>query len=711
MAFTTPNTKRRPERKERHRQTAAASRARGRDLRAALEAEAVVFYQNGMPKVADPARKRACARSLALFATTYLPHVFTLPMSDGQRADFATMQRAIVDGGRYAFAAPRGDGKTSRVEAAILWAAMYGHRHCIIVVGADLGAAQEIVDSVKLELRTNEKLRQDFPVPCWAATLSEDVALKAKGWTWQGQSLFMRWGRGGLVLPVLDGADGSGCVIVPRGLTGRLRGMRLKVGKRAVRPDLYAIDDPQTDESATSPAQVETRERLILGAIMGSGGPATSIAAILPCTIIRHNDLAARMLDRKRHPDWQGAIRSLVTTWPTTQDTRWKEYHAMRRESPNEANVFYHEHREEMDAGAEMDWPERFVRGREESALQHAENLRCDLGEEVFEAEYQNAPREKAPSIYELTAELVLSKIHPGRKAGEIPAEGRLLVCGTDVNHYGLHSIITAFANDQTAWIIRYGRHDNNGAGIVPKLCPESTAKKLIFEALVRHGQDLAELEMTRNDQRVRPGLWLIDAGYFGDVVRRYIEGPGRAIGVPVMAARGFNFEKYRPDRKSRIGAPRENCHLTESAVVGRFIAFMTDGWREVSQRAWLGSPNAPGSLSLFEGRHRDLAEQVTREKLVEKLRGEYGFTWRWATAPGWHDYGDALTMCYVAAGWGGIGTTGNVGKTAPVKRYIERRRPVVALAPGLEQDAVDADWMRRGGQYRRMVLDKLSGK
>lgn len=226
MAFTTSSRTRaqRPDRKERHRQTVAKIRAKGRDLRGAMQAEGAPFeVETGLPKVGNPDRKARCAESIAAFAETYLPRVFNLPMSEGQRRDFDTMRTAIVEGGRYAFAAPRGDGKTSRVEAAILWAALYGHRRCIVVVGADLTAAQEIVESVKLEIRTNELLREDFPVPCWAATLAEDTALKAKGWTWAGESLFMRWGKGGIVLPVLDGADGPGCVIVPRGLTGRLR--------------------------------------------------------------------------------------------------------------------------------------------------------------------------------------------------------------------------------------------------------------------------------------------------------------------------------------------------------------------------------------------------------------------------------------------------------------------------------------------------------
>ena len=655
----------------------ARHRAKGRDLRRVLvDEEDVALYVrgplSGLPKVESPKRKRECGESLERFALVYLPHVFGLPMSAGQRADLATMQTVCTEGGRYAFAAPRGDGKTSRVEAAILWAALYGHRRCIVIVGADLTAAQEISDSIKLELRTNERLRADFPLPCWAAALSDDTALKAKGWTWNGQSLGMTWDRHKITLPILDGADGAGCVIVPRGLTGRLRGMRLKVGKRAVRPDLYAIDDPQTDESAASPAQVDTRERLILGAIMGSGGPDKTISAFMPCTVIKHNDLAARMLDRKRHPDWQGSARAMVRKWPDSQKTKWKEYQTMRKnEGADAADAFYQEHREEMDAGAVMDWPERFTRGKESSALEHAENLLCDLGEDVFAAEYQNTPEEAKPSVYNLTAALVASRVHPGRRRGDVPSEGRAIVAATDLNHYALHSGAIAFTNDQTAYVAWYGRLDHEGRGIVPTNCPESEAKRLMFEALVEHGAHMAALPLIKDGQSIRPGLWIVDAGYMPDIVRRYVEGPGRTLGIPILPARGFSADKYRPTGKGTIGKPREQCHYTESAVAGRFLAFNSDYWREVSQRAWLASPNAPGSLSLFEGRHVEFSEQVTRERLLEKLRGEYGPVWRWHVQPGWHDFGDVVTLCYAGAAWGGIGTAGEAPRP-PMRR---RRR------------------------------------
>jgi hypothetical protein len=666
--------------RENNRKRGQKFRARARDLRRILvEEEGIELAKSGklagFPKITHSKRKKDCGESLELFAKTYLPHVFYLPFSEGQREDFKTMQAVVLAGGRYAFASPRGDGKTSRVEAAILWAALYGYRHCIVVVGADKDAADEIVESVKTELRTNELLREDFPVPCWAALLSDDVAMKAKHWTWGGKKLGMAWNTKRVILPNLPESDGAGCVIVGRGLTGRLRGMRIKVGKRALRPDLFAVDDPQTDESAASATQVKTREKLILGAILGSGGPGKTIAAMLPCTVIKYGDVAHRMLDRKRHPDWQGRVRAMVKKWPKAQKALWKQYFRKRREESEEsATTFYKANRKRMDAGAKVDWAERYTKekGKELSALQHAENLLCDLGEEVFDAEYQNSPDEQNASVYQLTADLVASRIHVGRKRGQVPTEARVVVAATDLNHYGLHTTCVAFANDQTAWIPEYTNFDRRGKGIIPKDCPEPQAKQLMYQALVDHGPQVAGLPLMRDRQSAGVGMWIIDAGYMPDVVKRYVEGEGRRLGLTIMPARGYNFDRYRPTGKNVIGKPREQCHHAETLIAGHFIAYNACYWREVAQKAWLASPNAPGSISLFEGRHREFAEQVTRIKLVEKLRGHHGWVWRWHTAPGWHDYADTVTMAYVGAAWSGIGTA---GPPVPQKPKVPRRR------------------------------------
>ena len=96
-------------------------------------------------------------------------------------------------------------------------------------------------------------------------------------------------------------------------------------------------------------------------------------------------DLADRVLDRRKSPQWQGECTRLVNVWPTNERL-WDEYRRIRDESlrqgneGREATEFYRQHRAEMDAGAEVAWPERYNQD-ELSALQHAMNWRFDMGD------------------------------------------------------------------------------------------------------------------------------------------------------------------------------------------------------------------------------------------------------------------------------------------------------------------------------------------
>ena len=182
------------------------------------------------------------------------------------------------------------------------------------------------------------------------------------------------------------------------------------------RPSLVVLDDPQTDESARSPSQCATRESILAGAVLGLAGPGKKISGIMPCTVIRPDDMADNILDRDKHPDWNGERTKMVYTFPTNQKL-WDEYARVRAEGLRQgdggkaATEFYREHQSEMDAGAAVAWPVRFNHD-ELSAIQHAMNLKLQ-DEAAFYAEYQNEPLpvERAHSA-ELTADQIAGKIN-----------------------------------------------------------------------------------------------------------------------------------------------------------------------------------------------------------------------------------------------------------------------------------------------------------
>lgn len=96
----------------------------------------------------------------------------------------------------------------------------------------------------------------------------------------------------------------AGAIVKVAGITGRIRGMKYKrANGRTVRPTLVVLDDPQTDESARSLSQCATRESILAGAVLGLAGPGTKISGIMPCTVIRPDDMADAILNRDRHPE------------------------------------------------------------------------------------------------------------------------------------------------------------------------------------------------------------------------------------------------------------------------------------------------------------------------------------------------------------------------------------------------------------------------
>ena len=92
---------------------------------------------------------------------------------------------------------------------------------------------------------------------------------------------------------------------------------------------------------------------------------AAKLSRIVTCTVIRSGDMANAILDRDRHPEWNGQQTKLVYAFPS-DEALWKRYAKVRAErlrrghSGEEATVFYRENRAAMDVGAVVAWPERF---------------------------------------------------------------------------------------------------------------------------------------------------------------------------------------------------------------------------------------------------------------------------------------------------------------------------------------------------------------
>ena len=416
-----------------------------------------------LPAIVDPERRAKAAASFRFFCETYFPQTFHLAWSPDHLKVIAKIETAVIHGGLFALAMPRGSGKTTLAECACMWAILFGHREFVALIGASDAHAEEMLDSIKLEFDGNDLLLEDFPEAVYPIQQLDGIANRCSGQLYHGARTHIVWTAKEIVLPTIEGSKASAAVIKVAGITGRIRGMKYKrADGQTVRPSLVVLDDPQTDESARSPSQCAERERILAGAVLGLGGPGRKISGIMPCTVIRPDDMADRMLNRDHHPQWQGDRTKMVYSFPTNEKL-WQEYGIIRAESLRnerglaDATEFYAANRAAMDEGSIVAWPERF-NPDEHSALQHAMNLKLQ-DEGAFCAEYQNEPIvERGPGGDLLTATEICNKVNRIER-GHAPQGTTHVTAFIDVHQNLLFWMVVAWEDDFTGSVIEYGAY------------------------------------------------------------------------------------------------------------------------------------------------------------------------------------------------------------------------------------------------------------
>jgi len=602
---------------------------------------------------------------------------FDRPWSDDHKRVLKKLETAIMDGGMFAMAMPRGQGKSTIVKWAVLYALLTGRRKYVVVIAATAELSQAIIDFCRQQITESDLLHGFYPHVTTYARATDGKAIKAKyQLRADGKTSGIQWSKTTLILPEVVSAKresypSNGAILEGHGLTGAIRGKwkDTKTGK-VMRPDFAILDDPQDRSSAESPTQSDMRERIITGDVLGLAGPRKRIAAVMPCTIIRKGDLADRMLDHKAHPEWQGETCCLVLKWPEAQEALWREYEKIYREETSEgrgfgaATEYYKAHRKAMDKGAVLSWEHR-IRDGEISALQTAENMMIEMGAQ-FWAEMQNDPKDELNEIapYNLTPSIIMSRTDKKRKAWELPTWSTRVIASTDINpSYAMTSSLVSFGDDQSAAVAWYGLHKMS----IPDDVSTVEFGRQLFERLVAHGKELAS-------GKVKPEAWGIDAGGAQfDTVTRFCAESGRLCGLTAYACTGRGAKNYRPWGKTMVGNPREQCHECMVKKDGRklvWVAWNADYWKEVAQRAWLGEIGSPGCASLYVGHHEEFATQVCADKLIGK--GEVGgeMFWNFHKLPGKNNFGDAMAQAYALCAFLGIGTTGKVSVGTGRKKY-----------------------------------------
>ena len=154
--------------KERARARNAALSVAGRDI-------------GELPKVVDPKRKTKAATSFQSFCESYFPLTFHLAWSPDHLKVISQIEEAVLHGGLFAMAMPRGSGKSSLAECACVWAVLFGHRQFVCLIGSDEGHAMDMLDSIKTELDGNDRLLGDFPEVVYPIQCLDGIANRSSG--------------------------------------------------------------------------------------------------------------------------------------------------------------------------------------------------------------------------------------------------------------------------------------------------------------------------------------------------------------------------------------------------------------------------------------------------------------------------------------------------------------------------------------------------
>lgn len=668
-----------------------------------------------IPPCADPARRLELEADDYAWLMYYCGDLFWYDFTLQQRAMIEAIGNAIRYGGDQAIAASRGEGKTKIFERMLLKHTLSGAILCSVLFGATASHALDSLQAIRdvCEGRGEERdgvppgqrLLEDYPEVCVPVRALEDVPSRAHymrvsgtridtGQPYENESCKFRWCGHEIVFPGVPGSPSSRAIIATRGLDGAVRGLN-KLGRR---PQLAGIDDPETEDSATSEEQAAKLEKRIDRAIAGLGGQQKSIARVMLTTLQNRICASYRFTDPTQKPTWKGRRFRFLIKRPDRQDL-WEEYVARRAADLQKVDAdgnhldgfargshgFYLQRRESMDAGAEVANPHRF-NGQllpdgtqlEVSALQRYYNEVSRIGAEAVACELDNDPPEESGPIESgITAHRVQCQVS-GYPRRIVPPGCTTLDHAVDVGKWVCHWVVKAFRADATAYVIDYGVLEVHGT---VKGTDEGLDKAIIRALQVRRDEITRYPYTTADGKVVQIDKSLVDARYRTDAVCTFC----REAGLAWQPAMGYgrsdgciqaNFNP--PARRSKDKRPGDGWFLKRRPKGGGWMLCMdTDRWKSWEHDRWLTPPTDPGTCLLFGQRgkgdrlsedqkgHFSFSKHITNEVEREVPTKNKGMAREWYTKSHTHHWLDASYMADVAANMMGISLLGSKSPAA----------------------------------------------
>jgi len=632
-------------------------------------------------------RERACI-DFRFFCETYFCDVFYLPWSDDHLTVISKIEQSVLQGGLFAFAMPRGSGKSALTRSAAIWAILIGARKYVCLIGSATRQSLNLFQSVQAAMLGNSLLLADFPEIIYPIQCLENSAHKQRGQRYRGELTYPVWGTHKIVIPTIAGSCACGSVITVDSLDSNIRGqIHTTMDGRIIRPDLVLIDDPQTRESAKSVDQTNQRLSTLNGDVLGMAGPGKKISGLLTCTKIYCNDLADQLLDSDKNPEWQGQCTKMVYSFPT--DTKlWDQYEELRAQSlragngGKDATEFYIQNRDAMDLGSKVAWPQRHNED-EVSAIQHAMNLML-RNEVAFYAEYQNDPIADQSDEQVLTIEQVMEKTN-GRKRGEVPLSCQYLTMFIDVHDKLLFYTVCAWAEDFTGYVVDYGTYPDQkrlsftlrkAQITLPDIYRGMEKEGAIQAGLEKLCSDYLNRDWARGTGVVKIDRCLIDSGYMPGIV----ENIRHKLGGTIMASKGVGIRAANKPMSTYKRKPGErhghHWYVPNINKTGEFthVAIDTNYWKTFVHERFFVAAGDHGSLTIFGKsghQHSLFAEHIAGSETWVRTEGHGRAVYQWSPRIGGIDnhWLDCMVGNSVAASMCGCNITGQAVARAKRER------------------------------------------
>ena len=440
------------------------------------------------------------------------------------------LQYIMHNKGRLVMLEPRAYAKTTRITNCALMCALEGVQPYIVVVASSQKKAEDILDDIKTELTTNDKLMEMYPATTSCFRHLSRSSQKSRRQTYGGEFTYIENSLDALHFPAVPGEPSTCCIIQTRPATN-LKGLKHKIPSgplkgRVIRPTLYIFDDPQTEDEAASPKMRSKIIKNIKRSALKGGTHQNPVSAVMAVTPVEYGDVAWHFVHKEDSFD---LVRyKMVEAWPAkeVEDTMWygkyvelrsnfdKEIRGDRRKARKEARQYVMDNFEIMHAGSEVTWEHAFNNDDpqyEISALQHAYNIIIDDGVEDFEYECQCNTEygvyEEGETMHCPVAEIIQKTNVFAKRV--VPQGCSQIVTHIDVNKNFLSYVTIASPPKLRPYVIDYGTWPEQTGRFskskiinpLKNLYPEPTDyRDVLYLACIDLFQFLAQMKYTRED-------------------------------------------------------------------------------------------------------------------------------------------------------------------------------------------------------------------